>query len=406
MYHRSAFGLVLASILLLNPVAGKPPLGQTPQMGWNSWNTFKSQINSSVIENTVQLFEHLGLKDVGYEYILLDEGWSDYSRTADGYLQPNLTSFPNGIKPLIDDIHAKGLKIGLYGDSGILTCGFRPGSWSYEERDAQTLARWGVDYWKYDNCGGFQAMTEPPQVRFGIMQKALELSGRQIFYSVCEWGYQFPWHWGGKIGHSYRMSGDITAKFTNETGCACKTAYCLNTGYAGCSVLSIIRKMREISQYQTPGHWLDMDMLEIGNGEMTLYQQQTHFAFWAALKSPLIIGADLSKLSDESVAVLKNKDIIAVNQDSLGQAVHYIESASKEGAWQVWAGPVNGGFVVLLLNEKSYPQALSVSFADLRLGLDGPVQVTELWSHKSLGKVDGYKGVLQPYQTLVFRLRF
>lgn len=197
MYHRSAFGLVLASILLLNPVAGKPPLGQTPQMGWNSWNTFKSQINSSVIENTVQLFEHLGLKDVGYEYILLDEGWSDYSRTADGYLQPNLTSFPNGIKPLIDDIHAKGLKIGLYGDSGILTCGFRPGSWGYEERDAQTLARWGVDYWKYDNCGGFQAMTEPPQVRFGIMQKALELSGRQIFYSVCEWGYQFPWHWGG-----------------------------------------------------------------------------------------------------------------------------------------------------------------------------------------------------------------
>lgn len=147
-------------------------------------------------------------------------------------------------------------------------------------------------------------------------------------------------------------------------------------------------------------------MLEIGNGEMTLYQQQTHFAFWAALKSPLIIGADLSKLSDESVAVLKNKDIIAVNQDSLGQAVHYIESASKEGAWQVWAGPVNGGFVVLLLNEKSYPQALSVSFADLRLGLDGPVQVTELWSHKALGKVDGYKGVLQPYQTLVFRLRF
>ncbi|KAF4185484.1 hypothetical protein CNMCM7927_006691 [Aspergillus lentulus] len=405
MYHHNAFGL-MASLLLLKPVAGKPTLGQTPQMGWNSWNTFKSNINASVIETTGQLFEDLGLKDAGYEYILLDEGWSDYSRTADGYLQPNLTSFPNGIKPLIDDIHAKGLKIGLYGDSGILTCGFRPGSWGYEERDAQTLASWGVDYWKYDNCGGFQAMTEPPQVRFGVMQKALELSGREIFYSVCEWGYQFPWHWGGKVGHSYRMSGDITAEFTNETGCACKTAYCLNTGYAGCSVLSIIRKMREISQYQAPGHWLDMDMLEIGNGDMTLYQQQTHFAFWAALKSPLIIGADLSKLSNESVAVLRNKDIIALNQDSQGQAVRYIESASNEGSWQVWAGQVQGGYVVLLLNEKSYPQDLSVSFVDLGLGINGPVKTTELWSHKPLGKVDGYKGVLQPYQTLVFRLRF
>ncbi|RLL93576.1 hypothetical protein CFD26_102960 [Aspergillus turcosus] len=408
MYHHNAFGLTLASLLLLNPqsTAGKSALGQTPQMGWNSWNTFKSNVNASVVENTVQLLNDLGLKDAGYEYILLDEGWSDYSRTADGYLQPNLTSFPNGIKPLADDIHAKGLKIGLYGDSGIMTCGFRPGSWGYEERDAQTLAGWGVDYWKYDNCGGFQAMTEPPQVRFGAMQKALELSGREIFYSVCEWGYQFPWHWGGKIGHSYRMSGDITAKFTNETGCACKTAYCLNTGYAGCSVLSIMRKMREISQYQTPGHWLDMDMLEIGNGDMTLYQQQTHFAFWAALKSPLIIGADLSKLSNESVAVLTNKDIIALNQDSLGQAVHYVEAASEEGAWQVWAGQVRGGCVVLLLNEKSYPQDLSISFADLGLGIKGPVKATELWSHKSLGKVDGYKGMLQPYQTLVFRLQF
>ncbi|RHZ57490.1 glycoside hydrolase family 27 protein [Aspergillus thermomutatus] len=361
MYQHNAIGLTLASLLLLGPhsiAASKSTLGQTPQMGWNSWNTFKSNINASVAENTVQWFQTLGLKDAGYEYILLDEGWSDYSRTADGYLQPNLTSFPDGIKTLVDDIHAKGLKIGLYGDSGILTCGFRPGSWGYEERDAQTLASWG-------------AMTEPPQVRFGVMQKALELAGREILYSVCEWGYQFPWHWGGKICHSYRMSGDITAKFTNETGCACKTAYCLNTGYAGCSVLSIIRKMREISQYQTQGHWLDMDMLEIGNGDMTLSQQQTHFAFGAALKSPLIIGADLSKLSNDSLAVLKNRDIIAVNQDSLGRPVHYIEAASEEGSWQGWAGQVRGGYVVLLLTEKSYPQDLS------------------------LGKVEGYKGVLQ-----------
>ncbi|OJJ95616.1 glycoside hydrolase family 27 protein [Aspergillus aculeatus ATCC 16872] len=382
----------------------KSTLGQTPQMGWNSWNAYKANINESVTVQSAQLLTTLGLKDAGYDYVLVDDGWADYNRTADGYLQANATSFPSGIPALAEEIHARGLKLGLYGDSGMLTCAFRPGSWGYEERDAQTLADWGVDYWKYDNCGGYQAMAEAPQVRFGIMQKALQLVGREILYSVCEWGYQFPWHWGGEIGHSYRMSGDITNLFANETGCPCKTAYCLNTGYASCSVMSIIRKMREISQYQSRGHWMDMDMLEISNAEMTLYQQQTHFAFWAALKSPLIIGADLSKLSDDALKVLTNKQIIAINQDPLGQPVDYVQSASSEGSSQVWAGSVDNGYVVLLLNERSYAQELMVDFETLGLQLSRTVNVTELWSGRSLGKIGSFSGTLQAYQTLVFRL--
>ncbi|RAH71317.1 glycoside hydrolase family 27 protein [Aspergillus aculeatinus CBS 121060] len=389
----------------INLSAGqKSTLGHTPQMGWNSWNAFKANINESVAVQSAQLLATLGLKDAGYDYVLVDDGWADYNRTADGYLQANETSFPSGIPALADKIHTQGLKLGLYGDSGMLTCAFRPGSWGYEERDAQTLADWGVDYWKYDNCGGYQAMTAAPQVRFGIMQKALQLVGREILYSVCEWGYQFPWHWGGEIGHSYRMSGDITNVFANETSCPCKTAYCLNTGYASCSVMSIIRKMREISQYQSRGHWMDMDMLEIGNAEMTLYQQQTHFAFWAALKSPLIIGADLSKLSDDALKVLTNKQIISINQDPLGQPVNYVQNASSEGSSQVWAGSVENGYVVLLLNEKSYPQELKVDFETLGLQLSISVNVTELWTRRSLGKIGSFSGTLQAYQTLVFRL--
>ncbi|RAL08834.1 glycoside hydrolase family 27 protein [Aspergillus homomorphus CBS 101889] len=384
--------------------ATQSSLGQTPQMGWNSWNSFKANVNETVVNDTIRLFTSLGLKDAGYDYILLDDGWADYNRTADGYLQPNATSFPRGIAPLTNEVHAQGLKLGLYGDSGILTCAFRPGSWGYEERDAQTVASWGVDYLKYDNCGGYQATTEAPQVRFGAMQRALQLVGRDIFYSVCEWGYQFPWHWGGGIGHSYRMSGDITAVFANETGCPCKTAYCLNTGYASCSVLSIIRKMREISQYQLKGHWLDMDMLEVGNGNMTLYQQQTHFAFWAALKSPLIIGADLTKLSNESLQILTNKAIIDVNKDPLGQAVHYVENASREGASQVWAGRVESGLIVLLFNEKNYAQNLSIDFASLGVNISRPGEVKELWSQRSLGKIERFSGILSPYQTLVFKI--
>ncbi|RAK73168.1 glycoside hydrolase family 27 protein [Aspergillus fijiensis CBS 313.89] len=357
-------------------------------MGWNSWNAYKANINESVVVQSAQLLTTLGLKDAGYDYVLVDDGWADYSRTAEGYLQANATSFPSGIPALADKIHAQGLKLGLYGDSGMLTY----------------LGGLGVDYWKYDNCGGYQAMTEAPQVRFGIMQKALQLVGREILYSVCEWGYQFPWHWGGEIGHSYRMSGDITNVFANETGCPCKTAYCLNTGYASCSVMSIIRKMREISQYQSRGHWMDMDMLEIGNAEMTLYQQQTHFAFWAALKSPLIIGADLSKLSDDALKVLTNKQIIAISQDPLGQPANYVQNASSEGSSQVWAGSVENGYVVLLLNEKSYPQELKVDFETLGLQLSITVNVTELWTRRSLGKIGSFSGTLQAYQTLVFRL--
>ncbi|GLA54736.1 hypothetical protein AnigIFM63604_000882 [Aspergillus niger] len=372
-------------------------------MGWNSWNVFKATVNYTIVQEVISLFDTLGLKEAGYEYVLLDDGWASYNRTSDGYLQANATSFPQGIQALAEEVHNMGLKLGLYGDSGHYTCAWRPGSWGYEERDAQTFASWGVDYLKYDNCGGFQSMTEAPQIRFGAMKNALALSSRDIFYSVCGWGYQFPWHWGGDIGHSYRMSGDITTSFINETECQCKTAYCLNTGYAGCSVLTIINKMKEISQHQTPGHWLDMDMLEVGNANFTLNQQQTHFAFWAALKSPLIIGADLSKLSNDSLAVLTNEAIISINQDALGEPVTYREARSKEGLFQVWAGKVEDGYVVLLLNEKSYPQTVSLSFASL--GLGSPQKVIELWSGQTLQDLSKFNGILGSYQTLVFKVK-
>jgi hypothetical protein len=162
--------------------------GLTPQMGWDSfvlcmrkktkrtvladtcrnrWNAYGADYNISVIEQTVQLFEELGLKAAGYQYTNLDDGWSALTRTPDGYLQANSTTFPDGMKALADYVHMYGLKLGLYGDSGMMTCEFRPGSWGYEKRDALTLASWEVDYWKYDNCGGFAAMVDSPEVRFG-----------------------------------------------------------------------------------------------------------------------------------------------------------------------------------------------------------------------------------------------
>ncbi|GME24913.1 hypothetical protein V500_04511 [Neofusicoccum parvum] len=296
-------------------------------MGWNSWNTFKMDFDQSTIEDMADLLVSTGLRDAGYTVLTMDGGWQALERASDGRQQANATKLPGGVKVVADYVHSRGLQLGIYSDAGIYDCGFSPGSWGSEELDAATYAEWTVDYLKYDNCGGFAANVESPQVRFSVMRDALLNSGRDIFYSLCQWGHQFPWYWADQIGQSYRMSGDITAVFGDSgKDCACKTAYCLNTGYAGCSVLTIIRKMREISAFQKPGSWADMDMLEIGNGNMTLHEQQTHQSFWAALKSPLIIGADLRSLPEESLEVLKNSEIIKISQDSLGTAVNYHES--------------------------------------------------------------------------------
>ncbi|KAJ5933621.1 Alpha-galactosidase alpha-n-acetylgalactosaminidase [Penicillium verhagenii] len=296
-------------------------------MGWNSWNTFKTNFNQSVIENTASLLVSTGLRDVGYNYLIMDEG--------------------------------------------IYDCGFYPGSWGYEELDAATYAEWGVDYLKYDNCGGFEANTESPQVRFGVMRDALR---------------------GTEISQSYRMSGDITDVFS-DTGkdCACKTAYCMDVGYARCSVLTIIRKMRELSPFQKPGPWADMDMLEIGNGNMTLHEQQTHMTFWAALKSPLIIGADIQTLSDESLRVLKNKEIIAISQDSLGEAAQYLPALSTEKSIQVWAGPLTGGKVlILVLGELANATTVNISLGYVPgLTSDRTYTVRDIWGARSLGRAKG-----------------
>ena len=181
------------------------------------------------------------------------------------------------------------------------------------------------------------------------------------------------------------MSGDITAVFSDQgKDCACKTAYCLNTGYAGCSVLTIIRKMREIAPFQKPGSFADMDMLEIGVANMTLEEQRTHMSFWTALKSPLVIGADLRKLSNDSLSVLLNKDAIAVSHDELGQAVLYKPELSEEYRKQVWAGPLSGSRTVLLVfNELNATATIEVPFSSV-VQLSGNATAHEVWSGERL----------------------
>ncbi|OAL49677.1 glycoside hydrolase [Pyrenochaeta sp. DS3sAY3a] len=362
---------MLASIFLFSilTVCDAKVISRAPQMGWNSWNAFKLKINSTILKQTADLMVSTGLRDAGFNYLVIDDGWQAKTRDADGRQQPNATLFPEGIDGLAKYVHGKGLKLGIYSDAGIYTCGFQPGSWGYEELDAATYAEWGVDYLKYDNCGGFESGTHSPPERFGRMRYALERTGRYIFYALCEWGYQFPWFWADDVSQSYRMSGDIKPLFLDGTGdCACKTAYCLNTGYAGCSVLTIIRKMREIAAFVQPGSaWPDMDGLEIGH--LSLAQERTQMSFWAALKSPLMISTDLSKMTNQTARVLLNKDVIAVSQDTLGKAAQFISELSVEQSKQVWAGELSGGkVVVLVLNERNSTQQVELALSNLWAG--------------------------------------
>ncbi|KAL1629890.1 hypothetical protein SLS56_005159 [Neofusicoccum ribis] len=369
--------------------------------------------DQSTIEDMADLLVSTGLRDAGYTVLTMDGGWQALERASDGRQQANATKLPGGVKAVADYVHSRGLQLGIYSDAGIYDCGFSPGSWGSEELDAATYAEWTVDYLKYDNCGGFAANVESPQVRFSVMRDALLNSGRDIFYSLCQWGHQFPWYWADQIGQSYRMSGDITAVFGDSgKDCAllidgdeqCKTAYCLNTGYAGCSVLTIIRKMREISAFQKPGSWADMDMLEIGNGNMTLHEQQTHQSFWAALKSPLIIGADLRSLPEESLGVLKNPEVIKISQDSLGTAVNYHESVSEEKKTQVWAGPLSGDrTVVLVFNEGNSTRTISVPLEGISgLSGDQAYRVRDVWAASDLLEVQGnFTADFEAHQTKV-----
>ncbi|CAF0787554.1 unnamed protein product [Adineta steineri] len=281
-------------------------LGRTPQMGWNSWNHFACNISEKLIQQTADTIISTGLAAAGYQYVNMDDCWQ-VSRDAQGIIQPDPQAFPNGISPLVDYIHSKKLKFGLYSDSGFKTCDSRPGSLGYETKDANTYASWGVDYLKYDNC--FDDGTIP-EVRYPVMRDALNASGRSIFFSMCEWGIDKPALWAANVGNSWRTTYDIQDNWK--------------------SMLMNIDINNEFADKAGPGGWNDPDMLEVGNGGMTDSEYITHFSLWAISKAPLIIGCDVSKMSVATLSTLTNPEVIAVNQDPSGVQGRKVAFASTK----------------------------------------------------------------------------
>jgi len=353
-------------------------LALTPPMGWNSWNKFGSDVSEDLIRLTADAVVFSGMKDAGYQYVNIDDSWQG-QRDNQGFIHPDPKRFPSGIKALADYVHAKGLKLGIYSDAGSKTCAGKPGSRGHEYQDAMTYAEWGIDYLKYDWCETEALNAEGAYL---TMRDALYAAGRPMVFSMCEWGNSHPWTWGKKVGHLWRTTGDIHCCFD------CKEDH--GTWYSW-GVMPILDMQKELRQYAGPGHWNDPDMLEVGNG-MAVNEDRAHFSMWCMLAAPLIAGNDLAKIPKETLAILINKEAIAVDQDTLGiQGFPYL---TKEGI-EIWFKPLaEGDWAMCVLNRNARLQKVvfdwrkesvsdDLSKRDARF--DSMVyRVRDLWANKDL----------------------
>jgi alpha-galactosidase len=337
----------------------------TPPMGWNTWYAFGCHVTEAQVRAAVDAMVSNGMKAAGYEYVNLDDCWQG-KRDAQGLIHSN-SRFPD-MKGLADFVHSRSFKFGIYSSPGPKTCGGYPGSYGHETQDAETYAKWGVDFVKYDWCSASQVY-RPSQLQavYEKMHEAILHAGRPMVYSLCEYGMEAPWLWGPKVGANlWRTTDDVSNRIDYEEY---QRMMFVGFGQAG------------LEPYAGPGHWNDPDMLQIGNRGLDLNEDKTQMSLWCLLAAPLISSADLTMLTPAQLAILTNPEVIAVDQDSLGVEGH---RESQMGPVEVWAKTLSGKRVVVgLFNSGESPLPASIRFG--ALGFSGAVQVRDLWEKKNLG---------------------
>jgi alpha-galactosidase len=370
-------------------------LALTPPMGWNSWNTFATGLSDSLVRQTADSMVSSGMRDLGYQYINIDDFWQLKDRDSSGNIQINKIKFPNGIKTVADYVHSKGLKLGIYSDAAAHTCGGVAGSYLYEEKDAKAFGDWQVDLLKYDYCEAPDARDTAVD-RYTRMARALHNQPRSIVYSVCEWGAygRKPWTWAAGIGGNYwRTTWDIRNTWKLE----------YDNHHAG--IMDILDVNAKLAQFAGPGHWNDPDMLVVGisddpnavvtvNGARvcTEEEQRSHMSLWALMSAPLLCGNDIRSMNDVTKEILLNSEIIAVNQDALGKPAMRIRDS---GDLEVFARPLaDGSWAVGLLNRSEKSVSMKISWEDL--GIGGSWNIRDLWKHKDLGRQSKELEVLVP----------
>jgi alpha-galactosidase len=375
-------------------------LALTPPMGWNSWNTFQTNISEKLVMETADILVSSGMKDAGYTYLVLDDGWMAMERDSKGDLVPDPKKFPNGMKVVADYVHSKGLKFGLYNCAGTKTCAGYPGTRGYEYQDARFYASVDIDYLKFDWCSS-EGLTA--KEAYTTMSKALKAAGRPIIFSLCEWGGNKPWEWASAVGQLWRTTGDITGIFDGIKSYG---------NWHANGVMTIVDLQAGLQKYAGPGHWNDPDMLEVGNG-MTLSEDRAHFSLWCMFAAPLIAGNDIRKMSKQTNTILTNKNAIAIDQDKAGiQGFRY----SDKDSLQTWLKPLQGGdWAVCFVNRGAVQKNISFDWKN-NLVTDSVskqvfnagttvYKIQDAWTDKIAGTTNTVlKATLAPHDVLMLRL--
>lgn len=378
-------------------------------MGWNSWNHFAGRVNEADVRAAAKAMVTSGMAAAGYKYIIVDDTWQG-KRNAQGFIEPN-SKFPD-MPGLIAYVHSLGLKFGIYSSPGPQTCAGYTGSYGHVTQDAETYAKWGVDYLKYDLCSYqqimdkkiganvkenlalhpqvFKKMSQQQRARIDAanlamqkaaylkMYKALVAAGRPIVFSLCQYGEDDVWKWGASVGGNlWRTTDDIKDNYARMSR--------IGFGQAG------------LGKYAGPGHWNDPDMLEVGNGGMTPEEERTHMSLWAILAAPLIAGNNLADMNATTLSILTNREVIAVDQDRLGKEG---DRVAKQGPLEIWAKPLSGGDkAVGLFNRDTKPHLMILRLASV--GFGPKAHLRDLWLHKSVEAKDGVYRVIVPAHGVV-----
>jgi alpha-galactosidase len=374
----------------------------TPPMGWNSWNVFTNTLDEKLVIEITDAMVSTGMRDLGYQYINMDDFWHAASRNADGKPVANPEKFPHGIKWLSDYVHSKGLKLGIYSDAGDKTCGKCFGGFQHEEIDAKVYAEWGVDLLKYDFCfvpfKKSEALT-----RYKKMGDALKGSGRSIVYSLCNWGFFKPWTWGESVGGNYwRTTPDIMDTWKG-------------TPFWYGSFRSIMSRQSKLHRYAGPGHWNDPDMMIVGNygkGKATGaggkykglsdLEYQTQMSLWSIMASPLLSSCDLRSMNEPTKNILLNAGILAINQDEKGEQAKLI--MKQDGIWVYRKNLSDGSVAVALFNATKKEKKFDLKSS--AIGLEGTYAAEDVWQHINAGILkESIELSLKGHETVVLRLK-
>lgn len=364
--------LLLAALLLT--ATGSNAQVATPTMGWSSWNTFAVNISEDIIKGQADAMVKQGLKDAGYEYINIDDGFQ-YGRTDDGKVRIHPKRFPNGLLVVSDYIHSKGLKAGIYSDAGDCTCGSmgsgdvqntNVGFYGHEQKDADFyFIENNFDFIKVDYCGGIHlGINEKEQ--YSKISQAIKNTGKDVRYNLCRWAY--PGTWCSDISTSWRTTGDI---------------------YNGWeSIRDIIDENLYLSAYCRNGAYNDMDMLEVGRS-LSPEEDQTHFGMWCIMASPLLIGCNMETIKPAALSLLKNKELIALNQDPLGLQAYVVQHFGETYVLAKDILNLHGTTRAVALYNPSDKEA-TITITASELDLAGKATVRNLINHEDIIKNEDF----------------